>query len=193
MLNLILHVVRGASSESETIMYERRSDWVHILNGPPSFDPPLYALLRVDTLQEQLDKKLLERQALETGICPVREDLYTQAFGKFRCPVPPPVIAHRTICLSWFYKVRTRRVARCHDIFATSAVETLSNSTANTAETEIGCPGSSLPRIFVLTLASLREVLPLRLQSHVPEVYGTFGRARGVVIGRLMAAVNLAY
>ncbi|CAN0379144.1 unnamed protein product, partial [Scytosiphon promiscuus] len=26
--------------------------------------------------QEQLDKKLLERQALETGICPVREDLY---------------------------------------------------------------------------------------------------------------------
>ncbi|CAN0477614.1 unnamed protein product, partial [Scytosiphon promiscuus] len=31
--------------------------------------------------QEHLDRKLLERQALETGICPVREDLYTQAFG----------------------------------------------------------------------------------------------------------------
>lgn len=32
-------------------------------------------------VQEHLDRKLLERQALETGICPVREDLYTQAFG----------------------------------------------------------------------------------------------------------------
>lgn len=34
--------------------------------------------------QEQLDTKLVDRQALETGICPVREDLYTQAFGKRR-------------------------------------------------------------------------------------------------------------
>lgn len=42
----------------------------------------LYALLRVSVLQEQLDKNLLERQALETGICPVREDLYTQGFGE---------------------------------------------------------------------------------------------------------------
>lgn len=33
--------------------------------------------------QEQLDRKLLERQALETGICPVREDLYAQAFGTY--------------------------------------------------------------------------------------------------------------
>lgn len=29
-----------------------------------------------------MDTKLVDRQALETGICPVREDLYTQAFGK---------------------------------------------------------------------------------------------------------------
>lgn len=43
-----------------------------------------YPLL-VGTSQEQLDKKLLERQALETGICPVREDLYTQGFGKSSC------------------------------------------------------------------------------------------------------------
>ncbi|CAM9401589.1 unnamed protein product, partial [Choristocarpus tenellus] len=31
---------------------------------------------------EQLDKKLVERQALENGICPVREDLYSQAFDE---------------------------------------------------------------------------------------------------------------
>ncbi|CAN0402754.1 unnamed protein product [Ascophyllum nodosum] len=38
--------------------------------------------LAVITLQEKLDKNLQERQALETGICPVREDLYTQAFDE---------------------------------------------------------------------------------------------------------------
>ena len=33
-------------------------------------------------LQEEMDKKLLARQAREMGICPVREDLYTQAFNE---------------------------------------------------------------------------------------------------------------
>lgn len=33
-------------------------------------------------LQEQLDLKLQQRQARETGICPVRRELYTQCFGK---------------------------------------------------------------------------------------------------------------
>lgn len=33
-------------------------------------------------LQEELDRKLAERQARETGICPVREHLYQQLFGK---------------------------------------------------------------------------------------------------------------
>mmetsp|Transcript_1927 Transcript_1927/g.3861 ORF Transcript_1927/g.3861 Transcript_1927/m.3861 type:complete len:236 (-) Transcript_1927:88-795(-) len=36
----------------------------------------------VITLQEQLDRRHLERQARETGLCPVREDLYTQAFDE---------------------------------------------------------------------------------------------------------------
>lgn len=35
-------------------------------------------------LQEELDRKLAERQARETGICPVREHLYRQSFGKLR-------------------------------------------------------------------------------------------------------------
>ncbi|NP_001103584.2 axonemal dynein light intermediate polypeptide 1 [Danio rerio] len=39
---------------------------------------------RVDVihLQEQLDKKLQERQARETGICPVRRELYNQCFDE---------------------------------------------------------------------------------------------------------------
>lgn len=38
--------------------------------------------LDVITLQEKLDKKLLERKARETGICPVREELYLQCFDE---------------------------------------------------------------------------------------------------------------
>ncbi len=38
--------------------------------------------LDVITLQERLDAKLSERKARESGICPVREDLYTQAFDE---------------------------------------------------------------------------------------------------------------
>jgi dynein light intermediate chain len=36
----------------------------------------------VHTLQEALDEKLVERQARVTGICPVREDLYSQTFDE---------------------------------------------------------------------------------------------------------------
>ena len=38
--------------------------------------------LDVISLQEQLDKKLGERKARETGICPVREELYSQCFDE---------------------------------------------------------------------------------------------------------------
>ena len=31
-------------------------------------------------LQEKLDKRLQQRQARETGICPIREELYSQCF-----------------------------------------------------------------------------------------------------------------
>lgn len=36
----------------------------------------------VISLQEQLDKKLGERKARESGICPVREELYAQCFDE---------------------------------------------------------------------------------------------------------------
>ena len=35
----------------------------------------------VEQLQEQLDIKLEEQNAFETGICPKRRELYTQCFG----------------------------------------------------------------------------------------------------------------
>ena len=38
--------------------------------------------LDVIALQEQLDKKLSERKARETGICPVREELYGQCLDE---------------------------------------------------------------------------------------------------------------
>lgn len=37
--------------------------------------------LDVVNLQESLDQKLQHRQARETGICPVRRELYSQSFG----------------------------------------------------------------------------------------------------------------
>merc|ERR1712154_226731 len=36
----------------------------------------------VVNLQEELDKKLLQRKARETGICPIREELYSQCFDE---------------------------------------------------------------------------------------------------------------
>ena len=36
----------------------------------------------VVNLQEELDRKLLERKARETGICPIREELYAQCFDE---------------------------------------------------------------------------------------------------------------
>jgi dynein light intermediate chain, axonemal len=37
--------------------------------------------LDVLSLQDALDERLAQRQARDTGICPVREDLYRQCFG----------------------------------------------------------------------------------------------------------------
>ena len=39
---------------------------------------------RVDVinLQDELDKRLQARQARETGICPIREELYAQCFDE---------------------------------------------------------------------------------------------------------------
>jgi dynein light intermediate chain, axonemal len=50
--------------------------WVQYVSATPA--------TRVDVinLQEELDKKLQMRQARETGICPMREELYSQCFDE---------------------------------------------------------------------------------------------------------------
>ncbi|CEG40753.1 Axonemal dynein light chain [Plasmopara halstedii] len=55
---------------------EKSGSWLRYASSVPStrFD--------VLKLQEALDAKILERQARDSGICPVREDLYSQAFNE---------------------------------------------------------------------------------------------------------------
>merc|ERR1711865_203512 len=50
--------------------------WVQFVSSTPA------TRLDVINLQEDLDKKLQQRQARETGICPVREELYAQCFDE---------------------------------------------------------------------------------------------------------------
>lgn len=50
--------------------------WIQYVSSTPA------TRLDVVNLQEQLDHQLQSRQARETGICPVREELYAQCFGK---------------------------------------------------------------------------------------------------------------
>lgn len=50
--------------------------WVQYVSSTPA------TRLDVINLQEQLDRNLQIRQARETGICSVREELYSQCFGK---------------------------------------------------------------------------------------------------------------
>lgn len=50
--------------------------WVQYVSSTPA------TRLDVVNLQEQLDLKLQQRQARETGICPVREELYAQCFDE---------------------------------------------------------------------------------------------------------------
>jgi dynein light intermediate chain, axonemal len=50
--------------------------WVQYVSPTPA------TRIDVINLQDELDKKLQERQARETGICPIREELYSQAFDE---------------------------------------------------------------------------------------------------------------
>lgn len=50
--------------------------WVQYVSSTPA------TRLDVVNLQEQLDQKLQQRQARETGICPIREELYSQCFDE---------------------------------------------------------------------------------------------------------------
>merc|ERR1711918_97546 len=50
--------------------------WIQYVSSTPA------TRLDVINLQEQLDLKLQQRQARETGICPIREELYAQCFDE---------------------------------------------------------------------------------------------------------------
>eukprot|EP00742_Colponemidia_sp_Colp-10_P001205 GILJ01001298.1.p1 GENE.GILJ01001298.1~~GILJ01001298.1.p1 ORF type:complete len:283 (+),score=59.31 GILJ01001298.1:1833-2681(+) len=50
--------------------------WVQYVSSTPA------TRIDVINLQEELDKRLQQRQARETGICPVREELYAQCFDE---------------------------------------------------------------------------------------------------------------
>jgi len=53
--------------------------WVQQVSSTPA------TRLDVVNLQEELDRRLQQRQARETGICPVRRELYSQCFGASTC------------------------------------------------------------------------------------------------------------
>lgn len=55
---------------------EESGTWAQYVSKEPA------SRLDVIALQEQLDKKLSERKARETGICPVREELYGQCMDE---------------------------------------------------------------------------------------------------------------
>eukprot|EP01006_Ploeotia_vitrea_P042857 TRINITY_DN66666_c1_g2_i1.p1 TRINITY_DN66666_c1_g2~~TRINITY_DN66666_c1_g2_i1.p1 ORF type:complete len:241 (-),score=26.93 TRINITY_DN66666_c1_g2_i1:310-1032(-) len=50
--------------------------WIQYVSSTPA------TRLDVINLQEQLDARIQQRQARETGICPVREELYAQCFDE---------------------------------------------------------------------------------------------------------------
>ena len=58
--------------------------WMQYVSATPA------TRLDVINLQERLDQRLLARQARETGICPVREELYGQTFGAPPAALRPP-------------------------------------------------------------------------------------------------------
>jgi len=76
---------KGAASQIDEILnsilpprewQEESGTWMQYTAKTPA------TRLDVINLQEQMDTKLMDRQARETGICPVREDLYSQCFDE---------------------------------------------------------------------------------------------------------------
>lgn len=83
----------SASSGSELDNSNKAEDYLNSILPPYEYSDagqlwvqyvsPIPATrLDVIILQEELDKKLQERQARETGICPIREELYSQTFDE---------------------------------------------------------------------------------------------------------------
>lgn len=78
-------VAPGSAPQQEDVLYsiipprefeEKGQKWVQYASSTPA------TRLDVINLQERLDTLLVERQARETGVCPIREELYGQAFDE---------------------------------------------------------------------------------------------------------------
>ncbi|ETV65626.1 hypothetical protein H257_17685 [Aphanomyces astaci] len=78
-------IANASSSQTEDILNsilppkewtEDGQLWVQYVSSTPA------TRLDVINLQEQLDMRLQQKQARETGICPVREELYAQCFDE---------------------------------------------------------------------------------------------------------------
>ena len=55
---------------------EQGKHWIQYVSHQPA------SRIDVARLREMLDQKLMERQARESGICPVREELFSQCFDE---------------------------------------------------------------------------------------------------------------
>ncbi|KAF0977442.1 hypothetical protein FDP41_003434 [Naegleria fowleri] len=58
------------------VFSENNQQWIQYVSSTPA------TRLDVTNLEEALDAQLLKRKAKETGICPVREELYSQCFDE---------------------------------------------------------------------------------------------------------------
>jgi len=67
--------------------------WVQYVSSTPA------TRLDVINLQEELDRKLQQRQARETGICPVREELYSQTFDELIRQVMSLFLTSQPVCI----------------------------------------------------------------------------------------------
>jgi len=106
---------------------EDLSLWVQPVSSMPA------TRLEVVALQEELDRRLQQRQARETGICPVRRELYTQCFGQ--CLESARSIATRvawSVCLSVCWSQGCGRPGRT--AYALSAENFTSSASVSVSE-----------------------------------------------------------
>ena len=74
--NVSIHRINGNFFFTRREWTEESGVWMqHVSQEPASRED-------IVVLQEKLDKALAERKARETGICPVRDQLYSQAFDE---------------------------------------------------------------------------------------------------------------
>jgi dynein light intermediate chain len=78
--------------------------WVQKASSTPA------TRLDVINLQEQLDLRLQQRQARETGICPIREELYAQCFGQYNTCIECAYVGPRPFACPFFADELIRQV-----------------------------------------------------------------------------------